>query len=53
MYQTAKLASTFDVPIIADGGISNSGNIVKVRHARRPFRCPLPACDIGGGSEDL
>lgn len=39
VYQTAKLASTFDVPIIADGGISNSGHIVKVSTAG-PLRWP-------------
>lgn len=29
MYQTARYASACGVPIIADGGISNSGHIVK------------------------
>jgi IMP dehydrogenase len=29
VYQTARYASTFGIPIIADGGISNSGHIVK------------------------
>ncbi|GBG80100.1 hypothetical protein CBR_g30467 [Chara braunii] len=29
VYQTAKFASTYDVPVIADGGIANSGHIVK------------------------
>ena len=29
VYQTAKFAKSFDIPIIADGGISNSGHISK------------------------
>lgn len=29
MYKVASVAKDYDVPIIADGGISNSGHIVK------------------------